>query len=133
MSAPSYLRETPRRYRLEGTSCRGCGAVHFPPRAICDRCGGRDLEARELKGEGELVNYSVIRHPPKGFEGHAPYAIGIVQLEEGVRILSQIVDCDPAELREGLKVELAFRKVREEGGFIEYGYKFRPIPGGPSP
>ncbi len=126
MSASGYLREAPRRYRLEGAACKGCGAIHFPPRAVCDRCGGRDFEARELSGEGELLAYTIIRHPPKGFEGQAPYAIGIVQLKEGVRVLAQITDCDPAELREGAKVEAVMRRIREDGGFIEYGYKFRP-------
>ncbi|MEM3462468.1 MAG: OB-fold domain-containing protein, partial [Candidatus Bathyarchaeia archaeon] len=62
----------------------------------------------------------------KGFEDQAPYAIGIVQLKEGVRILSQIVDCDPMELREGVRVKMVIRRIREDGGFIEYGYKFRP-------
>lgn len=127
MSVPNYLREAPRRYRLEGARCKGCGAIHFPPRAICDRCGGRDLKGEGLSGEGELISYTIIRHPPKGFEERAPYAIGIVQLKEGVRILSQIVDCDPMGLREGARVEMVIRRIREDGGFIEYGYKFRPV------
>ncbi|MEM2226284.1 MAG: Zn-ribbon domain-containing OB-fold protein [Candidatus Bathyarchaeia archaeon] len=126
MSAPNYLREAPRRYRLEGARCKGCGAIHFPPKAICDRCGGRDLESEGLSGEGELVAYTIIRHPPKGFEDQAPYVIGIVQLKEGVRILSQIVDCDPTELREGMRLKVAIRRIKNDGGFIEYGYKFRP-------
>ncbi len=127
MSVPNYLREAPRRQRMEGTRCKGCGAIHFPPRAVCDRCGGRDLEREELSGTGELVAYTVIMYPPKGFENQAPYAIGIVQLKEGVRILSQIADCDPMELREGMRVEIVIRRIREDGGFIEYGYKFRPV------
>lgn len=127
MSAPNYLREAPRRQRLEGAECKGCGAIHFPPKAVCDRCGGRDFEAKGLSGEGELIAFTIIRYPPKGFEDQAPYAIGIVQLKEGVRVLSQIVDCDPMELKEGMRVGMVLRRIKGDGGFIEYGYKFRPL------
>lgn len=66
--------------------------------------------------------------PPRGYEFQVPYIIGIVELGEGVKILSQIVDVFPEEVRVGMPVEMVFRKIREAGveGIIEYGYKFRP-------
>jgi len=58
----------------------------------------------------------------------APYAVGIVELEDGVRLTAQIVDCSFDELRVGLPVKIEFRRIYEEGkaGIICYGYKFVP-------
>jgi hypothetical protein len=66
--------------------------------------------------------------PPRGYEFQVPYIIGLVELEDGVKILTQIVDVFPEEIQVGMPVEMVFRKVREAGveGIIEYGYKFRP-------
>ena len=57
-----------------------------------------------------------------------PYIVGIVDLPEGVKVLSQIVDCEPKDMSIDMPVALTFRRVREDGseGIIEYGYKFRP-------
>jgi uncharacterized OB-fold protein len=57
------------------------------------------------------------------------YIVGLVELDDGLRILSQIVDLSPDEIYKKLKVEAVFRRVTEDGktGIIQYGYKFRPI------
>ncbi|HIC95429.1 TPA: Zn-ribbon domain-containing OB-fold protein [Candidatus Bipolaricaulota bacterium] len=128
MSVPGYWRESKYRYRLIGTRCPRCGAIHFPRRLIC-RCGSRELEEYKLSEKGKLLSYTVIRDtPPRGYEFQVPYIIGLVELEDGVKILTQIVDAFPEEIQVGMPVEMVFRKVREAGveGIIEYGYKFRP-------
>jgi hypothetical protein len=57
-----------------------------------------------------------------------PYIVAIIQLEEGPRVTGQLVDCDPSQIKIGMKVQSCFRKIREEGksGVIHYGYKFMP-------
>lgn len=128
-SVPRYWREAKYRYRLIGTRCLSCGAIHFPRRLVCNRCGGRNLAEHKLSGKGVLLAFTVIcDSPPKGYELQTPYVVGMVELEEGVKILSQIVDVFPEELYPKMPVEMVFRKVREAGadGIIEYGYKFRP-------
>jgi uncharacterized OB-fold protein len=129
MPTPSrYWREIPQRYRLEAAKCKGCGYVCFPPRVICPRCGSREFEKTRLAGSGKLLTYTIIRVAPHQFEDQAPYAVGIAELDDGVRLTAQVVDCDFSELAVGMRVSLEFRRIYEEGaaGVIYYGYKFVP-------
>ena len=129
MSVPRYWREIKYRYRLIGEMCANCGAVFFPRRAVCPRCGSREFEECKLSEKGSVVSWTTIRNPPKDYEKYAPYVVALIQLDDGVRILSQVVDVEPEEMKTGMRVEAAFRRVREDGssGIIEYGCKFRPV------
>jgi hypothetical protein len=71
----------------------------------------------------------VIRNAPFGYEKYAPYVVALIELDDGLRILSQIVDVELNEVKTGLRVEAVFRRVKEDGssGILQYGYKFRPI------
>lgn len=124
-SPARHHREISQRYRLEAYKCKKCGKIHFPPRLVCDKCGGREFEALRLKGEGKIFSYTVIRVPPFEFKALAPYAVGIIELDEGVRMTCQIVDCEFDEIEIGERVRIEFRKVSEDGksGVIYYGYK----------
>jgi uncharacterized OB-fold protein len=129
MPTPSrYWREIPQRYRLEAGKCKNCGFIAFPPRQICPRCQSRVFETIILADAGKIVTYTVIRVPPQPFSDQAPYAVGIVDLDDGVRLTGQIVDCPFEDLKIGQRVRIEFRKVYEEGaaGVIYYGYKFVP-------
>jgi hypothetical protein len=120
-----YWREIPQRYRLEAGKCKKCGYIAFPPRLVCPKCRNREFEIVRLKDEGKIVSYTIIRVPPEQFSDQAPYAMGIIELNDGVKILTQIVDCEFEELAIGKKVKIEFRKIRNEGeaGIICYGYK----------
>ena len=126
-----YWREIPQRYRYEAARCNHCSKVFFPPRVVCNSCRGRKFTATTLPKEGTLVTFTVIHVAPTGFGDEVPYAVGIIQLGENVRITAQVVDCDPNTLNIGDKVRLEFRKVRSDGesGILCYGYKFVPIRG----
>ncbi len=129
MPTPSkYWREIPQRYRLEAEKCRRCGQIYFPPRLICAACGSKEFDPVKLAEKGKVLTYTVIRVPPHQFVDQTPYAMGIVELEDGVKVMAQIVDCSFNELRVGLPVKIEFRKIFEEGeaGIICYGYKFVP-------
>jgi len=129
MPTPSrYWREIPQRYRFEANKCKNCGAVFFPPRLICPECKKREFEETKLAEKGKILTYTIIRVPPRQFVDQAPYAVGIVELDDGVKLTAQIVDCDFEDLKIGLKVKLEFRKIFDEGeaGILCYGYKFVP-------
>jgi uncharacterized OB-fold protein len=123
-----YWREIPQRYRLEAVKCRGCGKVWFPPRLVCAECGKKAFEQVKLAGEGKVETFTVIRVAPCDFTDQAPYAVGVVELDGGVPIQCQIVDCAPEDLKIGMPVKIEFRKVKQEGeaGIICYGYKAVP-------
>jgi len=122
-------REYPQRYRMEAAKCTKCGKIFFPPRLICSECKNREFESIKIADEGKLKTYTVIRVGPTNFVDELPYAVGIVELNDGLSTMMQITDCDPEELSIGMPVKVEFRKVQEEGkaGVLMYGYKAVPI------
>ena len=123
-----YWREIPQRYRLEAGKCKACGQVYFPPRLVCAHCRSRQFETVRLADEGRLLTYTVIRVGPSQFSDQTPYAVGIVELDGGVRITTQIVDCRFEELTAGQRVRVEFRRLQKDGhaGILCYGYKCVP-------
>ena len=123
-----YAREIPERYRFEAHKCKKCGFVAFPRRPICPECGNEQFEKTRLPDTGKILTYTVIRVAPKEFSDEAPYAVGIIELENKVKITSQIVDTDFDTIKTGMQVKLEFRKIQETGetGIICYGYKCVP-------
>jgi uncharacterized OB-fold protein len=119
----------PNRFRLEGARCSGCGKVSFPARRICPGCRGSDLEATTLSRKGKVVTSTVIRVPPDEFLMEAPYAVAVIETPEGARLMTQVVDCDPATVLPGMDVSLEFRLIRKEGksGIRCYGHKGVPV------
>lgn len=128
MKVARNWRLIPRRYRMEAGKCKQCGSIHFPARLICPSCSSREFETIRLSGKGEIESFTIIRVAPTGFRDIAPYAIGIIRLDEGIRIMGQVVDCDEEGLKIGQRVTSQFRRINEEGktGMILYGYKFVP-------
>jgi uncharacterized OB-fold protein len=123
-----YWREIPQRYRLEAGQCKGCGKISFPPRSKCPKCGKSDMETTVLPDHGVVKTFTVIHTAPTQFSDEAPYAVGIIELENGVKITSQIVDCPLEDVKIGQKVKVEFRRVQTDGdaGVICYGYKCVP-------
>ncbi len=123
-----YWREIPQRYRYEAAKCTACGRVHFPPRLVCRQCKGRTFTKTTLALSGVVETFTIIRVAPTGFGDQAPYAVGIVRLDDGVALTAQIVDCDPEKIAIGDRVNLEFRRIQQDGesGVICYGYKFVP-------
>jgi uncharacterized OB-fold protein len=131
MSNPRYWRENPSRYTLLGVKCENCGSVLFPPRAICPKCRRKSLgkiKNYKLSGKGKVYSYTLVHEPMPDFTLMKPYILAMVEMDEGVRVTAQIVDCKPEDVGIGMRVEAIFRKLGSEGnsGIIRYGYKFRP-------
>jgi uncharacterized OB-fold protein len=132
MPTARFWRENPSRYNLKGCRCGVCGKVIFPPRSICPICHRKSMgkmEEIKLRGEGEVYSFSVVHDAPSQFELLKPYVVAIIRMDEGVMLTSQVIDCDPAEVKIGMKVRSTMRKLGEDGaaGVIYYGYKFVPI------
>ncbi len=99
--------------------CRACGATHYYPRANCPVCLSGDTDWYAASGKGRIYTYSVMRRVEK------PFAIAYVTLDEGVTIMTNIVDCNLDDIAIGQAVEVTFRTT--EGGHALP--VFRPSPG----
>lgn len=115
--------------RLLGSRCRETGELFYPAQVMnptTSRAG--TMEPVELPGEGTLLNFAVVSRAAPGFE--SPYAMGIVRLEAGPTLTTQLADWKDARLRTGMKVELVIAPVRHDpDGVPVLGPKFRPVEG----
>jgi len=89
--------------------CAGCGEFHYYPRPLCPFCFSEQTEWVEAKGTGSIYTFSVTRRA-----GPTPYAIAYVTLDEGVTMMTNIVDCDLDAIRIGQRVRVVFKPT--EGG-----------------
>ncbi|MFQ6095447.1 MAG: Zn-ribbon domain-containing OB-fold protein [Candidatus Bathyarchaeia archaeon] len=112
--------------RLMAAKCKSCGLLLVPPRPMCSKCLSTDLEWVELKPRGRILTYTVIYVPPKQFESIAPYAFGIVELEDGPRLAGMIRDVNFDDLKVGMEVELDFEEASTDWPQWPR-YLFRPI------
>ena len=131
MAVPRYWRKLATRYNLIGARCGNCGNHEFPPRNMCGKCRRHSIGKmvpHRFSGKGKLTSYTEVHSAQAGYENQVPYIVGIVELEEGPRLTSQIVDCTADQVYEGLPVRDTFRKMGEdsESGIIYYGSKFKP-------
>jgi uncharacterized OB-fold protein len=99
--------------KLMGTKCKKCGERYFPPRADCLKCMNDSFEWIEYSGKGKIQSYTKIHAAPKGFEDIAPYTLGVVDLEEGGRLISWIKDIPEDEIKIGMDVKVVPRIFEE--------------------
>ena len=92
--------------------CPACEAPLHPPREACPRCLRASLEWRPASGRGEVYAVSVMHRPGHpALADRVPYAVALVDLEEGVRFLSHVVGCAPETVRVGLPLRLAWEPL----------------------
>ena len=89
-------------------SCTACKELHHYPRALCPHCFSDKTEWKQMSGKGKIYSYTVMRRAP------VPYAIAYVTLDEGVTMLTNIVDCDFDKLKIGQAVTVVFKPT--DGG-----------------
>jgi uncharacterized protein len=99
--------------QLIGSRCGGCAATTFPTQSRCPRCGGRDMSELLLPRRGTLVSFTTQEYPPilpyAGDDSGAsfePFGVGLVQLDDVVRIDARLTESDPTKLAFGMHVEL---------------------------
>lgn len=125
---PHMFTETGSGPMLVAQRCATCGKVAFPRKRVCPGCFGESLEEQVLGRTGTLHTYTCTYlgspHLP------APYVIGFVDLPEGIRLLSLIVDCEPWDevLEVGMPMEMTIGPLMPDAqGETLYTYKFRPV------
>jgi uncharacterized OB-fold protein len=93
--------------------CDSCAHVYFPPRSFCPSCAGRKVSWFRASGKGRLYSYVIHHRPVPGFT--PPYAIAVVELAEGPRMMTNIVDCPqtPEALQLDMPVEVVFTPVSD--------------------
>jgi uncharacterized OB-fold protein len=104
-----------KRGELRFQRCGECGAWRHVPREMCPRCGSWQWEWTRSSGRGTVFTWTVVNvalHP--AFAGDVPLAPAVIEMEEGVRLLSQVVDCPPEQLEVGLPVEVVLDEVTPE-------------------
>ena len=115
--------EAARRHELVAQQCSRCRTLRFPARAICSTCLGRNATWVRMSGRGAVFSFAIMHqanHP--GFAAEVPYAVVVIELDEGVRMLSNLVGCPTRDVRIGLPVEVVFDEVTPEVTLP----KFRP-------
>ena len=129
MEIPRHWRLKQQRYQLTGEVCPHCEAKIFPPRDICNHCGGEARTLFNFNGRGEVYSHTTIFDAPAGYEENVPYTVALVKLEEGPIITAQLTDLGNDKVEIGTPVEMVTRRLRSDGderGMLVYGYKFRP-------
>jgi uncharacterized OB-fold protein len=103
-----------KRHQLVVQRCASCGLLRFPPRELCSRCWSRDADWTPVSGRGEVFSFywmHQVYHP--GFAADVPYAVVVVQLEEGPHLVSNVVGCTHEQLRIGMPVVATFDEVSD--------------------
>ena len=103
------------RHELYVQRCSTCGTKRFYPRALCPACLSDATEWLRASGRGTVYSFTVThQNQAPGFRDELPYVLAIVELAEGVRLMTNIVGCPPGDVRIGMPVEVVFEDVTPE-------------------
>lgn len=101
--------------------CAECGRYVFYPRALCPHCLSERLDWVRASGRGRVYSYTVVRramHP--AFQPEVPYVFAIIELEEGVRLASNVVNCRPEDVRVDMRVKAVYDDVTSEITLLKF-------------
>ncbi len=116
--------EAAQRHELYIQKCRDCGDLRFHPRALCTSCMSSDTEWLRCSGRGKIYTFTVTnQNGSAGFRDSLPYVLAWVELDEGVKLLTNIIDCPPDQVRIDMPVEAVFDDVTPDVTLV----KFRPV------
>lgn len=102
------------RHELLLPFCIDCNKSFFMPRVLCPRCHGDRIEWRAASGGGVVYSYTIARRPAgPAFAARVPYVVALIDLDEGVRLLSNVITEDPATVRIGQRVHVDFEDAGE--------------------
>jgi uncharacterized OB-fold protein len=102
-------------HELRFQKCKTCGHVRWPPSILCPMCYSKDTKWIVAEGKGRVYSFAVYHvayHP--GFENDLPYVVADVELEEGPRLLTNIVGCRPDVVKCDMPVEVTWEDITEE-------------------
>lgn len=112
---------------LLGARCERCGALRFPALAVCARCQHEGASEIALPDAGRVFTYTIVHAPPPGYAGEVPYALGVVELDGGLRVAATLLADDLEALRIGAPCRLElFDLAGAEGATLRtYGFRIR--------
>ena len=132
-SLPMFQTSSAQRMRLLGGRCTNCGTLFYPQRTRCTSCGKTAFEDAPLSGRGTIFTFTVIARggAPAEFDDQQTMtggiAAGIVELEEGPRVIGQFADWREEDLAIGVPVSVVMRRLYDQEGVVRYGMKFVPV------
>jgi uncharacterized OB-fold protein len=113
--------------KVMGGKCKKCGKIQFPPRPLCGNCFSIEFEWTEIPMKGKLLTYTVIHVAPAQFQSMAPYAVGIVQFENGLKLPGMIKDVSLDQIKIGIPLTMAFEARATTGQWPQWPkYHFKP-------
>jgi uncharacterized OB-fold protein len=113
--------------KLLGGKCKKCGKIHLPPRPLCDNCFSKEFEWTEIPTKGKLLTYTIIHIAPVQFQQMAPYATGIIQLDNGLKLPGMIKNVPFDKLKIGMTLEIAFEACTPTTQWPQWPkYHFKP-------
>ena len=117
--------ESPKGGVLLANKCKSCGQVYFPKTVFCLSCLNEDMEEVKLSRRGKLYTYTIGRMPSMHFE--PPYAIGYVDMPEGIRIFSPLNIIEDKPFKIDMEMEVTIETLWLEDDKEIIGYKFKPV------
>jgi len=110
--------------RLLASRCDACGRHQFPRSDTCPYCAADGARPVELSGTGRLWTWTAVTTAPPGYRGEVPYGFGVVELPEGLRVVSRLTEPDPARLSAGQPMRLVVVPVQvdEDGQVLSYAF-----------
>jgi len=107
--------EAAHQHRLIMQKCNDCGKLVFYPRKFCPECWSANLGWTDVSGKAKVRTFTItMAGVEQAFMPDLPYVLAVVDLEEGIRMMTNIVDCRPEEVKIGMDVEVTFRDCTEE-------------------
>jgi uncharacterized OB-fold protein len=113
--------------KLMGVKCEECGALYAIPKPLCLKCSSKKLSWVPFKGVGKLASYTIVHIPHPRFQNEAPYILGVIELEESVKLLARIKNVKPEDIKIGMPLKVDFEKSESETWPNWPRYFFTPI------
>lgn len=111
--------------RLVGNKCKSCGRIYFPQAPFCFDCMGKIMEEVVLSRRGKLYSYTIGRMASTHFQ--PPYAVGLIDLPEGVRVFAPLIMTKEETYTIGMEMELVIEELWRKNHNQIIGYKFKPV------
>lgn len=113
--------------RLMTAKCTKCGTELLPPKPMCTNCLSTKLKWIEVDGDGKLVSYTIIYIAPEQFQELAPYIVGIVEFENGLRLPGMIRDVKPEDIKIEMNLKIDFETSDSSQWPAWSRYFFKPL------
>jgi uncharacterized OB-fold protein len=110
-----------REHALKLPFCVSCDAAFYPPQSRCPRCLGDGVEWRPVSGRAKVYTWVIVHQVyDRSFADRVPYVVATVELEEGPRLITNIVNCEPEVVRANMPVRIVYKDVTDEVALVQF-------------